>query len=279
MNPAFKQWLLSVLTRLLVIVIIANTVSLSLLWVLPGEGVEYVSARSTQVEYHRYRVNAMLQQEMVSGPGGTGRMSGSGGNAAAPAQEISSLLLTGLYGNADSAIVVIAKRSTPTKTEVIATGERFGGYTLVGVDVNSAIFDRNGKEYRLFMQDADKTPVMAPPSQMLHDDTADLTSTRVSRDEVVSYAKDVDRIWKDISIIEVKEGKSIKGFKVTRIKQNTPFARLGLKKGDIIIKANNKRLKSYAAALDIYKKIDSLQALQLVVLRNNQEKEIVYEIY
>ena len=49
--------------------------------------------------------------------------------------------------------------------------------------------------------------------------------------------------------------------------------------GDVIIKANNKELKSYADALDIYKKIGTLQALELVVLRNNQEKEIVYEIY
>lgn len=277
MNLVFKQWLLAMLTRLLIIVIIANTISLSLLWFLPGEGVEYVSTHSTQPEYHRYRVKGMLQEGMTAS--GERRSSSDGGPSSAPVQEISSLLLQGLYGNKDSGIVVIAKRATPTKTEVIASGEQYGGYTLVGVDVDSAIFTRNGKEYRLMMQDADKTPVLRPRTDVVENNSDDLDTTRVSREEVTSYAKNVDRLWKDISIVEVREDGKIKGFKVTRIKAGTPLARLGLKRGDILIKANNKRLRSYAAALDIYKKIDTLQALQLVVLRNNQEKEIVYEIY
>jgi len=66
---------------------------------------------------------------------------------------------------------------------------------------------------------------------------------------------------------------------VTRIKANTPFAQLGLRKGDIIIKANNKNMTSYKDAIAIYKGIDKLEALELVVLRNNQETEINYEIY
>ena len=65
---------------------------------------------------------------------------------------------------------------------------------------------------------------------------------------------------------------------MTRIKAGTPFATLGLRQGDIIIKANNKPMTSYKDALEIYKGIDKLEALQLIVLRNNQETEIVYEI-
>ena len=65
---------------------------------------------------------------------------------------------------------------------------------------------------------------------------------------------------------------------MTRIKANTPFAQLGLRKGDIIIKANNKPMKSYKDAIAIYKNIDKLEALELIVLHNNQETEISYEI-
>jgi replication initiation and membrane attachment protein DnaB len=38
-------------------------------------------------------------------------------------------------------------------------------------------------------------------------------------------------------------------------------------------------MTSYKDAIAIYNGIDKLQALELVVLRNNQETEIVYEIY
>ncbi len=289
MNPVFKQWLLSLLTRLLVIVIIANIISLTMLWFLPGEGVEYFSTKSTQAEYHRYRVAIMIEKHKA---GSDGKRAGSAskdgsyqsgpGGSSAPAKKIPSLVLTGLYGTDKAAIIVIAMKSSPTKTEVVGTGEEYSGYTLMGVDNNSAIFDRNGQEYRLYLQDADKAPVYTPTKPMAENDfpdSADMPTTRVSREEVVDYAKNMDRIWKDISIIEVKENGTLKGFKVTRIKPDTPLARLGLKRGDIIIKANNKRIRSYADALDIYKKIGSIQALQLVVLRNDQEKELVYEIY
>ncbi len=289
MNPVFKQWLLSLLTRLLVIVIIANIISLTMLWFLPGEGVEYFSTKSTQAEYHRYRVAVILEQAEAGSEGKAGGRSskdgsykGGPGDPSAPAKKIPSLILTGLYGTDKAAIIVIAMKSTPTKTEVLGTGEEFGGYTLVGVDNNSALFDRHGQAYRLYMQDADKVPAYVPTQSSAGNDfpdMGDMPTPRVSRDEVVDYAKNMDRIWKDISIIEVKENGALKGFKVTRIKANTPLARLGLKRGDVIIKANNKRIRSYADALDIYKKIGSIQALQLVVLRNDQEKELVYEIY
>ncbi len=38
-------------------------------------------------------------------------------------------------------------------------------------------------------------------------------------------------------------------------------------------------MTSYKDAIAIYKGIDKLEALELIVLRNNQETEIVYEIY
>ncbi len=56
------------------------------------------------------------------------------------------------------------------------------------------------------------------------------------------------------------------------------MARLGIQKGDIIIKANNIELKSYKDALNLYGKINDLDTIQIVILRNNQEKEIVYDI-
>ena len=87
-----------------------------------------------------------------------------------------------------------------------------------------------------------------------------------------------EQLWKDIAISEVKKGKKIEGFKVTRINKDSKMALLGLQKGDLIVKVNNIALKSYKAAMDIYAKIDKMTTIQIVVIRNNQEKELIYEI-
>lgn len=269
MNPGFKKWLLTLLLRLLFIVIIANAVSLALLWFLPGEGVDYTNVQSIQPVYHRYRIAGMLEQGKVGTRGDGGPAS------ASTAKKITSLVLTGLYGSKKSGFVVIALKSSPKKTEVIATGESFGGYTLVGVNADNAVFDRDGRTYTVYMENAGKLSAFSA----VQETSAEEPAARISRSDVLGYAKNIQKIWQDISLVEVKENGGIAGFKVTRIKPNTPLANLGLKRGDIIIRANNQQLKSYADALGIYKEIDTLRVLELTVLRNNQEKEIVYEIY
>jgi type II secretion system protein C len=100
----------------------------------------------------------------------------------------------------------------------------------------------------------------------------------VNKKDISYFATNPREIWKNISIKEVYNGKKIDGFKVMWIKPGSKFAQLGLKKGDIIIKANNKRLTSYKDAIDIYTNISRLKEVQITVLRDNDEKEFIYEI-
>ena len=102
---------------------------------------------------------------------------------------------------------------------------------------------------------------------------------KVQKNDISFYRKNPDKIWQDVAISEVVKGKKIAGFRVDRIKKDSKIAQLGLQKGDVIIQANNMKLDSYQAAMDLYKNIDTIDTLELVVLRNNQEKEIIYEIH
>jgi len=111
-----------------------------------------------------------------------------------------------------------------------------------------------------------------------NDDDELISQQVVTRTDIAYYAKNPKQIWREISIREVKDGKRIKGFKISRIDPNSKFATMGLKKGDLIIKANNVELKSYRDALNIYAKIDKIDVIQIVIIRNGIEKEIVYEI-
>ena len=54
--------------------------------------------------------------------------------------------------------------------------------------------------------------------------------------------------------------------------------KLGLQKGDIIIKANNVKLESLKDVMKIYNNINNITAMEITVLRDNTEVELMYEI-
>ena len=65
---------------------------------------------------------------------------------------------------------------------------------------------------------------------------------------------------------------------MTRVVRGSKMAALGLQKNDVIIRANNIELTSLKSVTDLYANMKNINAIEIVVLRNNQEKELVYEI-
>jgi len=258
--------LLSIFTKLLILLLAAKSISLVLWWYLPTESVELVIQENYQPQYRRVDFKNMIQAS--DAPQRRSAASSFSGTAS-----IGSMILKGLFGNKEKGFVVIAMRSAPKKTNIVSVGQRFKGYTLKSITLTGAIFDKNGKDYVLYLKKPDQKT-----GQYIKKVHTPGTPIDVTHADISHYIKNPKEIWNEISIVEVKEGKKIKGFKVTRIKKMSKLAALGLKVNDVIIKANNLALASYADVLNIYKQIDKLDALQLVVIRNNQEVELVYEI-
>lgn len=253
-----------VLTKLLILLVIAKAVSLFALWYLPSEGVELSVKENYQPKYQRVDFKNMITKDK-SKKSTPIKESGSG-------ISITNMILKGLYGTKHKGFVIVAMKSSPKKTSIIGVGESYQGYELKSISLRSAMFNKNGSDFVLSLEKMKNssaiTKVVKPQE----------TSSAVSRKDISYYAKNPDRIWKDISLKEVMNGKELNGFKVTKIDVNSKFASLGLKRGDIIIKANNVRLKSYRDAIQIYKNIDNLDTVQIVVIRDNHEVELVYEI-
>ena len=100
----------------------------------------------------------------------------------------------------------------------------------------------------------------------------------VSRDYLNSYIKDIDKVWKNIEISELKNGDNLDGFKINNINKDSVFAKIGLKEGDIIKMVNNSVLSSYADALKVYGNMENTRYINMQVLRNNEVVELNYEI-
>ncbi len=277
--------LLSVVTKLLVLLVIAKGVSLVGWWYLPSDGEEISKKTSYQPKYQRVDFKSMVQKSV---PKRQAKESVEESSVESGVS-ITNMTLKGLYGNAKRGFIIVALKSAPKETTIVGVGEVYSGYRLKSIAIDSAKFTKSSKEYVLELAKAKNSKsfinkVNKPSSQRAQryqDQFGDeeISEKEVSREDINFYAKNPKQLWKDIAIKEVKKGKKIEGFKVTRIDPKSKMATLGLKKNDLIIKANNKELKSYKDAIDLYKNINKLDTIQIVVLRNNQEKELVYEIH
>lgn len=259
---------LGLLWRVGVLVVAAKFVATVLYLFLPTEGVEVRKSYSFTPPYVR------IDLARVMGFGALGVHTAQSGTHAQTHADITDLILKGLYGNAKKGYAIVAKRSTPKKTAIIGIGESYAGYRLKSIELHDAVFVKGGREYRLVLQ-ASKIPA---DSKIHLQSVQQGALHRVKRSEVGYFAKNPREIWRNISISEIRKNGKITGFRVTWVRPGSRFATLGLQKGDIIIKANNKRLRSYKDAVDIYANIGKLKEISIVVVRNGEEKELVYEI-
>ncbi len=270
MKKLSNSALVKIMTILLILLFIAKGLSLVVWWYLPSETVELQLKDNYQPQYKRYDFKNMIKRTKT-----TTEVTQQQNTTKSSGTSITNMLLKGLYGTSTKGFAIVAMKSKPKETQIIAIGEEYKGYKLKSITPTNAIFEKYKKDYVLEFEKSKKNNMITKVKKtMAHDET----QREVTRQDIDYFAKNPSQIWKDISIVEVKNGKKLKGFKITKINPKSKFATLGLQKGDVIIKANNVTLESYRDAIEIYKNIDKLDTIQIVVKRNNQEKEFVYEI-
>ena len=259
--------IISLIINLLFLVLVAKLLIVVVLWFLPAYMPESASSENKNITYKHFNFHNIIQVTKASK-----KVEENVGSRA----DIKSMILIGLYGNSSYGYAIVAMKTAPKKTEIISIGESYQGYRLQRIALRFVVFVKNNKEYILRLND---TKSAKHVSQNADSDEGEEKSISVSRNEINTYAKNPTEIWRDISIKEIKKGGKISGFKVTKVRKNSKIARLGLQRGDIIIKANGQSLTSYAAVMKIYQNLNKLESISLTIKRGNQEKEILYEIY
>ena len=266
--------LLPVVTRLVILLLVAKIIALGVWWYLPNDGVELNAKKSYQAKYHRIDFKNMLVRAKVVAQ--AQEQSSSVGTAFS----INSLLLKGLYGSRFNGFAIVTKKSAPKNTTIVSVGEVYAGYKLKEIAAQKVFFSKAGKDYELALPKVtQKSYTRATGKKMHTSNSSDDSEKVVTKQDIKYYSSNPSRIWKDIAIAPVKRAGKIVGFKVNRIKAGSKMATLGLQRGDIMIRANNIKLTSFNDAINLYKKINTIDTIAIVVLRNNQEKEIIYEIH
>ncbi len=245
--------------------------------VLSARGVDYMKSSETKSLYYRTRFAAQkLKQKQVV-------------KKKAPPSDIKSIKLLAIYSSQNRVVITVSKKD---KTSVLVRGDQIDGYVLDAATAQEAIFLRDGKSYRIRLTEAaedlkGKSSVRyisdkptkpenkaAPKGEIIEADGL----TILDRSILDHYSKNMDDIWKNIGIKEVKEGDKIKGFKVNFVKRGSDFGKLGLRRGDVIKSINGQELNTYNSAFEIYKNIDTMDELTLKIMRGKEEMELEYEI-
>lgn len=256
-------------SKLLILLLIAKIISLALWWYLPSEGIELNAKKSYLAKYQRVDFSNMLIVEKNVNREVT--------QATTQAYNISNMVLKGLYGSRFNGFAIVSKKSSPSQTSIVAVGEIYEGYELKEIELSQVVFTKNAKDYVLKLESSD-AKLSGSITKVASEDQEELSQKEVTRTDIKSYSDNPAQIWKEISIMPYKKAGKIVGFEIKNIKKNSKMATLGLKKGDIITGANNVPLSSINDALKLYQNINKIDTLALIIQRNNEEKEIIYEI-
>ena len=276
MKPLFKpeniRTLIIVLSLMLIVKLGWFVVEMTL---LRAKGVDYMKTSEAKSLYYRTRfASQKLKQKRVV--------------KAKPVSDIKSFKLLAIYHSPKRVVITVSKNG---KSSVLVRGDKIDGYVLDDATAREAIFLRGGKSYRLVLIESAKSAASkssvkyvrekakepkkdGPEGEVIEGDGV----TVVDRSLLEHYSKNMNDIWKNIGIMEIKEGDKIKGFKVNFVKRGSDFAKLGLRRGDVIKSINGQELNSYNRAFEIYKNIDTMDNLTMKVIRGKEEMELEYEI-
>lgn len=264
MNAFIEQgWLLTVL-RVVVAVAVIKSLMIVVALFLPKTGVDTVPYEpdSFYASYKPSKLFALAHAKTAQ-------------KQKAPVYKLDKLVLKGIFD--DPSLPFIAVQDGK-KVVLITKGETFKGYKLIEVHTDRAVFDKGGRHYELRFKAqkvSGKSYITNAAPEVINEGEA----VFVKRNEIRHYAKNFDEIWKNVKIKEIIKDKRLQGFRVEWVKKGSVFEKVGLRKDDIIVGANNKKFKSLSQVFKLYNNMEKIDSMKLTVIRDNQERELEYEIF
>ncbi len=248
--------------------------SVEVLW-LPATGLNHAEEGKSKALYYRVKLNpneVELPSKKISGES---------------AGSIKNISLLAIYNDSSVTVITVEHKG---ETKVMSRGEKINEFVLEGAGYDYALFSKNSKMYKIHLissRNSDKHSKIDRPLSsgtqasvgVAQGDIVDNGDIRVIDKELIDhYAENIDDIYKNIGIRELKKGGVVRGFRISSIKKGSPFSKLGLKTNDVIKSINGEEMNSYNAAFSMYGDIKNIGNMTLVIIRGNKEMEFEYEI-
>ena len=278
MKHLFKPKVFKNILTLLIVLLLGKLLwfTIEVLW-LPTKGITHVSKSGTKPLYYRVKLSSNQAPTQIVKQHVT------------RVDDLKNVKLIAIYHALANTVVTVIYKS---KTKVLQRGEEINGYMLRNAGNNFANFSKNGKMHKILLNTgksaskytksiAVKKNISSPIKKKgtTSKGIIDMgTHKKVSRSLIKKYTSNMNQLYKDININEVKTAEGIDGFRVNFIRKNSDFSKLGIEKGDVIKSINGQAINSYEAAFQLYQNMENIDNLSMVVKRGKEEKELEYEI-
>lgn len=197
---------------------------------------------------------------------------------------IDNIKLKGTYASkADNFIII----EDDLGTTFLYKNEKYIGYKLIEIYDQRAVLEKDGRKYDIVLEDSDKKADRASAPQSKKSSTSKATTQEeyipgepiiLTRDEIDSYIKDPNKIWKNIRIQELRKDGELEGFRVNYVKKKSFFDSIGLKSGDVIKSIDGKEIKSLADVMKYYEDVNNLEGLSISVLRGEDILDFEFNV-
>jgi type II secretion system protein C len=184
----------------------------------------------------------------------------------------SKLLLEGVIITLEpDSSVALVRRPHARRARPVRVGESVYGMTLVAVSEESAVFERDGRQFLIYL-DGEKTGM---------DDSA--ASAWLSRELERSateerLAKEMPVILTETGISPRLEGGESPGLRITHLPDGTLLSEIGLLPGDVLLSVNDVPLTSMSALAGLFPQLRSESEIRLIVERQGRTLGLEYRI-
>jgi len=184
-------------------------------------------------------------------------------------------LLGTITGDQKEAYAVI-EDTAEKKQDLYRIGDTIQNATVKMILREKVVLNVNGKDEILGIEKTSGSQKIRKPSTELG--RAGSQNITVKRSQIDSAIKDVNTLMKQVRIRpNFKNGKP-DGFRLTGIRPNSIFYKMGLKSGDVIMGVDGKDIESVDDALKFYQNLQSSPNVRLQIKRRGRLKTIDYRI-
>ncbi|PLY08331.1 MAG: hypothetical protein C0625_01730 [Arcobacter sp.] len=239
---------------------------------LPKSGVDFSDSSNINLRYQKY--DGFYSNVRIDTPKIDKRIETKN------IETLSKYELKAVYSTENNGGWAIIQEKTSNKSTIIEQYEKFNEYTLTKLYKNHIIFEKNLKEFKIELPLDKKVSYKVENKTLSGYENVIVNEgmVKVKRNYLNSYVNNLEKVWKDIAIKDVRKAGKIDGFIIDNVNKNSVFGKLGLKKNDVIKSINGNKMTSYADAFKVYNQINKIEYLNIEVLRNNEIVELEYEI-
>lgn len=238
-----------------------------LFFYLPKTGVDFVKDSSTNLDYKKYEFYSIPKKSEIQ------QFENQNKNI----QTLDKYELKAIYSTISNKGWINIEDKSSNQSHILSFGDKIDEYELFALFKDYVLFRKNNKEYKLEIKEKE-IPNFDIEEAKNEEIQIKENGAVINRNYLNSYVTNIDNIWNNITINEIKNGQFIDGFKIEKIKKKSVFEKLGLKENDVIKSVNNSELNSYAKAFEVFNDLANIRYLNIEILRNNELVELNYEI-